>query len=302
MKTININGESDSVVIHFETEDHTINAYTLASTLVALADAAKAANRILNPGYEIEIIVEALGPGSFRAQLRTIYTVTGNLFSSEVVRAIVLSVIGNFFYERTLAVKDDVKITVNTEEVIIIQGDRQVLIPRTIYDATRKVENNDSFTNAMAKMAASISADKNIAGMGFVENLESPSPEFIDALPPIETFNLNPDEEPKTRVITETVDLQIIKAILEKSKRKWEFVWRGNRISASITDENFYTNFFAHSITIAPGDTLQAILSIKQTKDQASGIYVNTEFEIIEVKNHAPRIVQQTLILGRNQE
>jgi hypothetical protein len=70
----------DAVVIHFGTEATRINAYTLATTLISVADAAKAANAAINPGYEIEVVVEALGPGSFKATVRTIYHEAGNLF------------------------------------------------------------------------------------------------------------------------------------------------------------------------------------------------------------------------------
>ena len=69
MPVVNIAAFDDAVVLHFETENHRINAYTLASTLVALADAAKSANASVNPGFDIEVVVEALGPGSFRAKL-----------------------------------------------------------------------------------------------------------------------------------------------------------------------------------------------------------------------------------------
>lgn len=67
MRVVEIAQFENSVVIHFDTDDTRINPCTLASTLVGLADAAKAANATLNAGCEIEIIVEALGPGSFRA-------------------------------------------------------------------------------------------------------------------------------------------------------------------------------------------------------------------------------------------
>ena len=34
-------------------------------------------------------------------------------------------------------------------------------------------------------------------------------------------------EDPDSRVVTEEAEIQIVKAILKKSTRKWEFVWRG---------------------------------------------------------------------------
>ena len=103
MKVVDISQFEDSVVLHFDTEGHRINAYTLASTLVSLADAAKAANSALNPGYEVEIVVESLGTGSFRAKIRALYRKNRNLFSKEVVVALVVGIIGNYIYERTLA-------------------------------------------------------------------------------------------------------------------------------------------------------------------------------------------------------
>src|SRR5438132_243641 len=45
------------------------------------------------------------------------------------------------------------------------------------------------------------------------------------------------------REIIENTEVQIIRAILEKSRRRWEFVWRGIRISAPIADERFYAEF-----------------------------------------------------------
>ncbi len=59
MATVKIAQFEDTLVLHFETQGQRINAYTLASTLVSISDAAKAAkaakadNVALNPGYEI---------------------------------------------------------------------------------------------------------------------------------------------------------------------------------------------------------------------------------------------------------
>ena len=57
MSTLRVTEEDNAYVIHFESDLKRINAYTLASTLVALADAAKAANAAINPGYDVEVVV-----------------------------------------------------------------------------------------------------------------------------------------------------------------------------------------------------------------------------------------------------
>lgn len=301
MRVIDITQFENSVVIHFDTEDTRINAYTLASTLVSLADAAKAANNVLNYGYEIEIVVEALGPGSFRARIRAIYSSTKNLFANQVVLGVVIGVLGNYIYERTLAVDDKVIVEVKTDEVIIQKGEDRIVVPRNVYDATRKAEKNPLFVKAMSRTFEAIAADDKIKGVGLVTSMDSPPPEIIIPKAALQQMATSIPEDPDARVIYEQVDLQIIKAILDKSKRKWEFMWRGIKISAPVVHEHFYVNFFSHEITIAPGDILQAKLAIKQTKDPQTGIYSNIGYEVVEVYDHVPRIKQMRLPPGDNE-
>jgi hypothetical protein len=295
MKVVDISNFDDSVVLHFETDTHNINAYTLASILVAIADAAKAANFTINAGCDVEIIVEALGAGSFRAKITALYKESKNLFSSQIVAGVIIGVITNYIYERTFAVDDSVKIEINTDEVIIVKGDEKIIVSRNIYDATREVEKNPKFTQAIEKTFHSIEKDEKIKGVGFVKDIAAPKPEVIiprSAI--ISASNILVDEE-GVRIVTELVEIQILKALLERGKRKWEFMWRGFKISAPITCDNFYSDFFSHAITIAPGDSLDVKLEIKQIKDEDTGIYTNKSYKVIDVYEHHPRVKQTSI-------
>lgn len=295
MRVVDISQFEDSVVIHFETDDTRINAYTLASTLVGFADAAKAANATLNAGSEIEIVVEALGPGSFRARIRTLYSSSKNLFSSQLVVGLAIGVLGNYIYERTLAVDDKVVVEVKTDEVVIQRGDDRVVVPRNVYDATRRVEKNPQFVQAVARTFQAAASDEKVRSIGLVESMEAPPPPI--PIPRSTLITLASQEPPdsSTRTITEQAELQIVKAILKKSNRKWEFVWRGVTISAPVVDQKFYADFFAHEIKIAPGDILDVTLAIKQSKDPDTGIFTNIGYEVVEVHEHKPRISQMPL-------
>lgn len=108
----------------------------------------------------------------------------------------------------------------------------------------------------------SLSNDRRVTGLALVPRMDSASPEILiprEAFPQIVP---NVRDEGNTRIIEENSDLQIVKAILERNRRKWEFRWRGVKISAPVLDQQFYTGFFAHSIRIAPGDELKARLII----------------------------------------
>lgn len=295
MQVVNISQFEDGFVIHFATEDRRINAYTLASTLIGIADAAKAANSTVNAGHNIEIVVEALGSGSFRAKIRAVYDSAHNLFSMQAVQVIILGIITNFIYERTLSVHQDVKVVVQTNEVIVEHGNERIVIPRNVYDATRIAETNPQFVGAIGRTMESISNDRSVTGLAFVPNMDSPSPEILIPREAFSQIVPTVRDEGNTRLIEENCDLQIVKAILERSRRKWEFRWRGVKISAPVLDQRFYTDFFAHNIRIAPGDELKARLLIRQAKDEETGIYANVGYEVVNVFEHIPRVHQQSL-------
>lgn len=295
MKIVDISNFEDSVVLHFETDTQKINAYTLASILVAIADAAKAANSTINAGYEVEIIVEALGPGSFRAKITALYKESKNLFSSQIVAGVIIGVIANYIYERTFAVDDSVKVEIHTDEVIIQKGDEKIIIPRNVYDTTREVEKNPKFKQSIDKAFQAIEKDSKVEGVGFIKDINDPKPVIIIPRKAIVAACDGLIEEEGIRVITELVEVQILKAVLERGRRMWEFMWRGFKISAPITDDKFYNDFFSHTITIAPGDSLDVKLQIKQIKDEDTGIFKNKSYEVIEVYKHHPRLKQTNI-------
>ena len=295
MATVSIEKFEDTLVLHFETQGSRINAYTLATTLVAVADAAKAANAVINPGHEIEIVVEALAAGSFKATLKTLYKSRPGVLSAQLAGAIVVGLLTNFIYEKVFQDDPKVKVTINTTEVIIQDGDDRYIVPREVYDATRQAEKNPEFPKAVGRALDAISRDEDIQGLRLLPSDSASTSTPVISIERLRAAALKPIDLPNIRVVPEIVNLQILKAILERSKRKWEFMWRGFKISAPITDELFYINFFAHDITIAPGDVLHVTLHVIQELDRRTGVYKNLKYEVVQVHNHIPRIRQPSL-------
>jgi hypothetical protein len=295
VQVVDIREYEEEFVLHFGGERKKINAYTLASSLVSLADAIKEANSIINPGYEVEVLVEAFGEGSFRAKVKTAYKGLQNLFNSNRLEAIAIGIITSFIYQHTLAPDSDVKVIVNDTQVIIQQGDKQIIVPKTVYEAQKEVEKSEKFRKSISKTFEAVEKDKNITSFGFTKNIDDETP---DILIPRKYFPLLSQpieiEEPQ-REIQEVADLQIKRAILERTKRKWEFIWRGIKISAPVLCENFYNDFFSHKVTVAPGDSLEAVLKIYQSRDEDTGIYTNSKYEVIVVHKHIPRNMQSEL-------
>lgn len=295
MSTIQIQQEVDRFVLYFDTPRAEINAYALASSLVNLSDAIREANSIVNPGYRVEVVVEALTAGSFTATVRTVFNKIGNLFSSEAAKAIIYGIIATHIYETVIKTDVPPKIIVTEESVIVESGKNKIIVPKTVYEAKKQLEKSDAFRSSIGKMFASASSDETVRGIGIGQQIDKEKPSIYVPREGFSGFDINENQDENSREIIETATLVISRAILERGNRKWEFYWRGVKISAPVLDNSFYTRFFDHEITIAPGDALNVALRILQEKKPDSGIYVNKKYEVVEVIEHMPRMKQGML-------
>lgn len=292
MAVIEIPREVDRFVLYFDTPQRQINAYALASSLIGLADAVRAANAAVNPGYYVEVVVETLEDGSFQAVVRTIYEKTRDLLSSEAVKAIVYGIIATHIYEVAIKTEAPPKITVSPEVVIVEVGKEKIIVPRDVYEAKKQLEKSERFTSAIGQVFHGAKSDSSVKGFGLKTQPDKSIPPLYIPRDKFAIFDSRNDNE-GSREIVEFATLEISRAILSRGKRKWEFYWRGMRISAPVLDARFYDRFFAHEIMIAPGDGLRVALRITQVQSPDTGIYVNEQYEVVEVLEHIPRMQQR---------
>jgi hypothetical protein len=292
--TIEISQFESEIVLYFRTPETRINAYTLASTLVSVADAAREANNVVNPGYEIEVVVTALADGSFKAVLKTVFKEIGNLFSKDTLKAIIIGIISTYIYEKALAPNRDVRVVVNEQTVVIEQGDTKIIVPKNIYEAKQLVEKSSRFKESMSRTFSTIGRDEHIDGFAMTKSV-SEEPSVTIPRQSFQSIEAIPTDGRNEREIIQHAELQIMRAILDKSTRKWEFVWAGVTLSAPVLDDSFYREFFDHRITVAPGDVLECDLKMYQRKTSAAGIFTNYKYEVINVVRHIPRIETEKL-------
>lgn len=291
MADIEIPREIDRFVLYFDTPRKQINAVALATALVGLADAVREANILLNPGYQVEVVVEALEGGSFQAIVRTVYNATKDLFGSEPAKAIVYGVIASYIYQQTLAPDAITKITVQENMVVVESGSDRVLIPKEVFDAKDRLERSERFRSSVGNIVGAAKSDTNVVGIGIKTQPDKSKP---DIYVPRDRFAIFDNRRPEegVREVVEYANLEISRAIMARGNRKWEFFWRGVKVSAPIMDSQFFDKFFAHEITIAPGDVLRVSLRITQKRHADTGIYINDKYEVIEVFEHIPKMRQ----------
>ena len=82
MKTLDLTESSNGFVVHYGGRINEVNATTLANSLIYLSNIVDLINQEFNPGFKVEIVLEAIGPGSFRGKLKLGAKKFKNIFGS----------------------------------------------------------------------------------------------------------------------------------------------------------------------------------------------------------------------------
>jgi len=218
-----------------------------------------------------------------------------DLFSHQAVQAVIWGIVATHIYEKAIKTEKPPKIMVDDSLVVIEIGNDKIIVPKNVYEAKRQVEKSGRFHAAVSKVFNAAAADSNIQGLALVEEGETPQPSFLITRDKFAIFQNERPIDESTREILEITQVEISRAILERGKCRWEFFWRGVKIAAPILDERFFDRFFAHEITVAPGDSLEVALRVIQERKPDSGIYVNVRYEVVEVYQHVPQVKQVAL-------
>lgn len=293
-RVIDLRGLGDNFVVHYGGRLHQVNAFTFANSLLGLADSIRKTNTILHPGQDIEIALEALGEGSFRAKIRTTKKSLKNIFSSTGAGTnVIMGLIAAWIWQ---AANQDPEptVVVNDDSVVFEYGDSKVILPREAYQAYQQTNNTQAVKEGIAKAFDELDKDESITEFGITNDMDDKELTLHVSRDRFPIISGSLREDLATREEVKRATLQIVRAILERSRRMWEFVWMGNRISAPVTDADFYSSLYARTVNLATGDLLDVELIIKQKPIGETGIYENSSYEVRKVHKHTPRPMQET--------
>jgi hypothetical protein len=290
----------DAVVLHFGGLPGTIDARTLGEALLGFAEVAYAVSGTLDPGQEVEIVVEALGRGSFRTIVKRVRKQAKGLLS-EGIKNIFWGVVAAVVFEYVLKPADPAQITINTKEVIIKVGKDSYIVPRTVYDASQNAQKNPAVERGVRRTFRALVANRDVSDFGITGSIHDTRPLVqiprtnFPVLPSVDVLDLIDDRDSRFR--RERARLLVIKPWLNHAKRKWSFEWNGVPISAPITDANFLDRIDRHEVVFGAGDALDAEIGYSQTYSPDLGIYENdnASYVISKVVNLVPRAITKSL-------
>lgn len=285
----------DFFVVRFGGKASEIDVYTLSEALTGIADALREINALVNPGVELEVIVEATSSGSFRAKLKTkkeIATVFGR-----VAEAIVLGLLVNYLYDQLTYHKPTYKVV--GDQLIVETWKEKIIFPKSVFDHKDVVSQSPTVAKAVKKTLEAVQQDQAVTSLGVLPTakkskpaIDIPRDQFDDVIARLDRALRAPTPElmldaghntPTKRTVAERTPLVIVKAVLRRSRRKWEFNWHGIDLSAPIVDATFFDRLQTRQIAISQGDSLDVELSITQEFDADARVWRNIHYEVTKV-------------------
>ena len=296
MGTVNLGDlRGDQIVIHYGGALTSVDAYTFANSLIAFADTVRAVNSAIEPSLNIEIRLEAIGAGSFRAILRRMPKGLGGFFSRGA-EAVFWGIVGALICDKLIKDSPAVVINIGKDQVIIERDGDKIIIPRGVYDRVQILKNNPEIQRQITKTFQVIEEDPAIENFGVTPSIEDREPlfqidrkDFRTLSQPVALAPSDPTDNIRER--RERARLLILKAWMKGGNQKWAFEWNGVPISAPIKDTDFLSKLVRGEILFRSGDALDVVLYFVQNFDHGLGLYVNdqTSYQVEKITGQVTR-------------
>jgi hypothetical protein len=282
--------------IKFDGEQHQIEANVLINSLIHTTSIIQELNRALDTGKKIDVKIKALEKGSFLIHIELIETALGtfkNLLTKDNIETasfVIGGLVGLIELKKFLGGKkeksksnegDKVRIENESGDVIYVESFVQIIYER-----------NPVVRDALSNNFETLDNDNSITGFEITDKNEKPlirvdRDDFHTmAIKSEEIF----DDE---KIIVQSANLNIVRLSFDK-KLKWEFYFKGNKVTVKVDDPNFQ-NRIDNGESFAKGDVLEVDLEIKQKFDSTVNTYVNKSYKIKKITNHIKREVPPQL-------
>ncbi len=282
--------------IKFDGQQHQVDAQILISSLIHTTTVVQELNKHFNTGKKIEIKVKALEKGSFLVHIELLETALDslkNLLTKDnliFASGIISGLVGLIELKKHLRGKKAKVVEVEGSKTKIINENNDVLnIDSDIYNI---YETNIVINDALSQNFDVLDNDPAITAFEITDKKENPyiRVERLD----FKDLSLKSEQiDDNKKHIIELTRLNIVRLSFEENL-KWDFYYRGNKISAKIMDPNFY-KLIDKGEAFAKGDTLEVELQINQLFEESVNTFINKSYQVNRIIDHYKRAEQKKI-------
>lgn len=267
--------------ICYEGTQSQIDVNTLISTLFHFTATINALQEELLKDKKVDIYVNTLQRGSFIVDLElshAILAAMSYLFAKPNGLETIIEGFGHLLRLKQLLkgkLADNVKKD-SSGNVVVIKDSSNVTVTQKVYNIYMQ---NEKANTGIEKGFQNIAEDPAMTGFKVINAQKEPvfsatSGDFSAMAQPNQYLNAGQET-----VLISAARLTVVKAVFE-GKGKWDFVYDGSRIAASIEDASFFSLLDSHRLRFTKGDVLIADMEIVRIWDSALNVYINKRYKV----------------------
>jgi len=277
--------EQETLTIKFDGQNHQVDVQTFVYSVLNFTTVVKETNR-KNGGAPLNINIKAPEKGSLLVDLVTKAVNNPSLLSGTTILANTIVIVGSLYGIHKFISGRKTK-EVKTEDhstTITLEDDSTMTIAENVYNIYMTTP---AIPDSISKNFSALSEDPAVTNFEVFRNGKEKIIEVAKEDYARMSIKQQIDSE-NSRIIVEAANLYIYKVVFEKTDRKWEFFHNGNKISANIFDETFFS-LIDKGEAFSKGDQLKVDLQITQVFDESIGTHVNQSFAVLKVYEHIKR-------------
>ena len=287
---------SNEFKIKFGVRPNEINVHTLLKSLTNISAIIDEVNNEVGTGNKIEVKIKALEKGSFLVHIG-LSEAEITLLSGLSIKAIetIIKVMSELFtLRKELKRGEPTQITESGDNFQIKTKSGNTI---TVNKQTFNIYNiNTKVNEAISDTFQTLTDDSAIKSFEIDDKKERPI--FDAERKDFNDMSVRQEiDKPDKRIKIEKqfATLYALKLVFDNKKRRWEFYYHGNQISAIITDVKFFKSVDKGE-RFGKGSSFEVELEITKQFNSSVNTYVITNYEITNVIKHIPRPDDQSNI------
>ncbi len=291
----------EGFILKYGGENNSVDANTLINSLLHMTTVMQEIGKFLDPEQAVKINIKANAPGSFHVEFEVLRALVVNLWhhygGMAQAGATVLTILNQLIQlKKNLKGKQPKEITYADDSVTIVNEDGESLtVEQPVYALYNE---NPVIDKALSKHFETLDEDKAVSGF----ELLTPEKKPVLVLPREQFYALSSEVEPAGEraqtIMAPEVSVSISKLLWDQRK-KWDFIYNGNKISAKITDAFFNDKIDKSIVRFAKGDRMVVNLKIIQVWDEEYHAWINKTYEVIEVLRFFRAPTQEEFDFGK---
>jgi hypothetical protein len=288
---------NDLLKIKFDGETHDINLLTFSKTLANLNtiinEINKEKNKVTGLDSKVDIRVRAISPGSFEVTIDIVQVVVENLLNADNVAyfaGVVTIIAGLFEIRKFLRGQKPSNVKEEKNKIEIKNNLGQI---KLIENNTYHIYQTSTMVNeALSDTYTTLSSDPKVTAFNLIDKTDKPvfSSDRSQFNELSEIVELKDDDR---KVSLELTTININKICFEKDY-KWQFYYKGYKITAAIKDYEFFKRI-NEGEKFSKGDSLEVELKTIKEFSSENNTYINKTYEVTKVLKHIPRPIQNKL-------